>query len=128
VCPSPGDFSRIHPELYKTLSADANIIQVELDCSGTKCDQDHFHTVGLPDAAVRESRVRAALKICGYDIPPTHISINLAPADIKKESEERRFWKRSAGSIFSLAKRTSDIPAGSQVPLLRESRFPSSRP
>ena len=78
--------------LYKTLSAavygiDASIIQVEVDCSGIKCDQDHFHTVGLPDAAVRESRdrVRAALKNCGYDIPPTHITINLAPADIKKE-------------------------------------------
>src|SRR5271165_7207087 len=82
----------IHQMLYKTLSAavygiDANIIQVEVDCSGIKCDQDHFHTVGLPDAAVRESRdrVRAALKNCGYDIPPTHITINLAPADIKKE-------------------------------------------
>ena len=78
--------------LYKTLSAavygiDANIIQVEVDCSGIKTDQDHFHTVGLPDAAVRESRdrVRAALKNCGYDIPPTQITINLAPADIKKE-------------------------------------------
>jgi magnesium chelatase family protein len=78
--------------LYKTLSAavygiDANIIQVEVDCSGIKCDQDHFHTVGLPDAAVRESRdrVRAAWKNCGYDIPPTQITINLAPADIKKE-------------------------------------------
>src|SRR6476469_8225914 len=78
--------------LYKTLSAavygiDASIIEVEVDVSGIKCDQDHFHTVGLPDAAVRESRerVRAALKNCGYDIPPTHITINLAPADIKKE-------------------------------------------
>ena len=78
--------------LYKTLSAavygiDANIIEVEVDVSGIKCDEDHFHTVGLPDAAVRESRdrVRAALKNCGYDIPPTHITINLAPADIKKE-------------------------------------------
>ena len=49
--------------------------------------EDHFHTVGLPDAAVRESRdrVRAALRNCGYDIPPTHITINLAPADINKE-------------------------------------------
>src|SRR5947207_10208526 len=78
--------------LYKTLSAavygiDANIIEVEVDVSGIKCDEDHFHTVGLPDAAVRESRdrVRAALKNCGYDVPPTHIVINLAPADIKKE-------------------------------------------
>src|ERR1051326_1680190 len=68
----------LYPMLYKTLSAavygiDANIIQVEVDCSGIKTDQDHFHTVGLPDAAVRESRdrVRAALKNCGYDIPPT---------------------------------------------------------
>src|SRR6202142_1222359 len=80
------------PMLYKTLSAavygiDANIIEVEVDVSGTKTNEDHFHTVGLPDAAVRESRdrVRAALKNCGYDIPPTHITINLAPADIRKE-------------------------------------------
>jgi magnesium chelatase family protein len=78
--------------LYKTLSAavygiDANIIEVEVDVSGIKTKEDQFHTVGLPDAAVRESRdrVRAALKNCGYDIPPTHITINLAPADIRKE-------------------------------------------
>ena len=46
----------------------------------------HFHTVGLPDAAVHESRDRVcAAKNCGYDMPPTHITINLAPADIKKE-------------------------------------------
>jgi magnesium chelatase family protein len=79
--------------LYKTLSAavygvDASIIEVEVDVSGIKTPEDHFHTVGLPDAAVRESRdrVRAALKNCGYDIPPTQITINLAPADIRKES------------------------------------------
>src|ERR1700720_399987 len=78
--------------LYKTFSAavygvDASIIEVEVDVSGIKTTEDHFHTVGLPDAAVRESRdrVRAALKNCGYDIPSTHITINLAPADIRKE-------------------------------------------
>lgn len=78
--------------LFKTLSAavygiDANIIEVEVDVSGAKLDKDNFTTVGLPDAAVRESRerIRAALKNCGYDVPPTHITINLAPADIKKE-------------------------------------------
>jgi len=78
--------------LYKTLSAavygiNASIIEVEVDVSGIKTQEDHFHTVGLPDAAVRESRdrVRAALKNCGYDIPSTHITINLAPADIRKE-------------------------------------------
>jgi magnesium chelatase family protein len=78
--------------LYKTLSAavygvNASIIEVEVDVSGIKQNEDRFHTVGLPDAAVRESRdrVRAALKNCGYDIPPTDITINLAPADIRKE-------------------------------------------
>lgn len=51
---------------------------------GIKTNEDHFHTVGLPDAAVRESRdrVRSALRNCGYDIPPTHITVNLAPANI----------------------------------------------
>jgi magnesium chelatase family protein len=78
--------------LYKTFSAavygiDASIIEVEVDVSGIKTNEDHFHTVGLPDAAVRESRdrVRSALRNCGYDIPPTHITVNLAPADIRKE-------------------------------------------
>jgi magnesium chelatase family protein len=61
--------------LYKTLSAavcaiDANIVPVEVDCSGIKRNQDHFHTVGLPDAAVRESRDRdrAALSGGGKDM------------------------------------------------------------
>jgi magnesium chelatase family protein len=78
--------------LFKTISAavygiDANLIEVEVDVSGVKLSEDRFTTVGLPDTAVRESRerIRAALKNCGYDIPPTHITINLAPADIKKE-------------------------------------------
>jgi magnesium chelatase family protein len=78
--------------LFKTLSAavygiDANIIEVEVDVSGIKLGEDRFTTVGLPDTAVRESRdrIRAALKNCGYDVPPTHITVNLAPADIKKE-------------------------------------------
>jgi magnesium chelatase family protein len=78
--------------LFKALSAavygiDANLIDVEVDYSGIVTDKDNFHTVGLPDAAVRESRdrVRSAIKNSGYLIPPTHITINLAPADIKKE-------------------------------------------
>ncbi len=45
-----------------------------------------FTTVGLPDGSVKESkeRVRAAVKNCGYDFPPKRITVNLAPADIKK--------------------------------------------
>ena len=78
--------------LFKALSAavygiDANLIDVEVDYSGVVSNEDHFHTVGLPDAAVRESRdrVRAAIKNSGYLIPPTFTTINLAPADLKKE-------------------------------------------
>lgn len=46
-----------------------------------------FDMVGLPDAAVRESRdrVKSALKNCGFKLPSAHIILNLAPADIKKE-------------------------------------------
>ena len=46
-----------------------------------------FDIVGLPDAAVKESRerVRAAVKNCGYDFPLRRITVNLAPADTRKE-------------------------------------------
>lgn len=46
-----------------------------------------FSTVGLPDVAVRESkdRIKAAIKNSGYDFPGHHVTVNLAPADIKKE-------------------------------------------
>jgi magnesium chelatase family protein len=78
--------------LFKARSAavygiDANIIDVEVDFSGVKLEKEIFATVGLPDAAVRESRdrVRSAIKNSGFDIPPTRITINLAPADLKKE-------------------------------------------
>jgi magnesium chelatase family protein len=78
--------------LFKARSAavygiDANIIDVEVDFSGVKLEKELFNTVGLPDAAVRESRdrVRSAIKNSGFDIPPTRITINLAPADLKKE-------------------------------------------
>jgi magnesium chelatase family protein len=79
--------------LFKTRSAavygiDAHIIDVEVDFSNVKsADDGSFSTVGLPDAAVRESRdrVRSAIKNSGFDLPPTRITINLAPADLKKE-------------------------------------------
>ncbi len=45
-----------------------------------------FDVVGLPDAAVKESRdrVRSAMKNCGYQFPVNKITVNLAPADIRK--------------------------------------------
>src|ERR1700761_2081192 len=47
-----------------------------------------FSIVGLPDLEVRESRerVRAALQNCSFDFPVRRIPVNLAPADLPKES------------------------------------------
>jgi magnesium chelatase family protein len=47
----------------------------------------HFHLVGLPDSAVKESeqRVEASLKFFGYRMPRQKVVVNLAPADIRKE-------------------------------------------
>ena len=46
----------------------------------------NFATVGLPEGAVRESkdRVKSALKNCGYSFPRERVTVNLAPADVKK--------------------------------------------
>ncbi|MCZ6696009.1 MAG: YifB family Mg chelatase-like AAA ATPase [Acidobacteria bacterium] len=59
-------------------------LTVECDLSG---GLPHVSTIGLPDAAVRESadRVRVALRNSGYEIPPRRITISLAPADIRKQ-------------------------------------------
>ena len=45
-----------------------------------------FDVVGLPDAAVKESkdRVRSAMKNCGMEFPSSRVVVNLAPADTKK--------------------------------------------
>jgi magnesium chelatase family protein len=78
--------------LFTTLSAavygiDANLIDVEVDIGPHPVDKENFMTVGLPDAAVRESRqrIQAALKNCGFEMPRSKVTINLAPADLKKE-------------------------------------------
>ena len=75
--------------LFKTHSAavfgiDAYLVEVEVDISA---GQPIFLTVGLPDAAVRESRerIRSAIKNCGLDFTFQVITVNLAPADVKKE-------------------------------------------
>ena len=48
----------------------------------------NFTIVGLPETEVKESRdrVRAALQNCNFDFPMRHITVNLAPADLPKES------------------------------------------
>ncbi len=63
---------------------DGFMVDVEADLSQ---GLPGFDVVGLPDTAVRESRdrVRAAMKNAGYTYPVSRITVNLAPADIKKE-------------------------------------------
>jgi magnesium chelatase family protein len=75
--------------LAKVLSSavmgiDAYVVEVEVDISQ---GLPSFSTVGLPEGAVRESkeRVKAAVKNAGYHFPADRITVNLAPADVKKE-------------------------------------------
>jgi magnesium chelatase family protein len=66
------------------LGIDAYVVEVEVDITR---GLPAFATVGLPEAAVKESkdRVKAAIKNAGYRFPADRITVNLAPADIKKE-------------------------------------------
>ncbi len=68
-----------------TIGLNGTVITVEVDISNGLPALD---IVGLPDTAVRESkeRVRAAIKNSGFEFPSRRITINLAPADLKKDS------------------------------------------
>ena len=63
---------------------DALVIDVEVDVSS---GLPHTTTVGLPDGAVREAadRIRAALRNAGFDYPQRRVTVNLAPAGVRKE-------------------------------------------
>src|SRR3982751_3584039 len=81
--------------LFRTLSAavygiDADLVDIEVDLTPARGESDQTPTVtivGLPDAAVRESRerIRAAITNCGFFFPFQKTTINLAPADVRKE-------------------------------------------
>ncbi|MDD5197959.1 MAG: YifB family Mg chelatase-like AAA ATPase [Candidatus Gracilibacteria bacterium] len=75
-------FSKVFSVSVNGLSG--NKIDVELDVSN---GMPAFNIVGLPDAAIQESkeRVRSALKNSGFLFPSTRITVNLAPADIRKK-------------------------------------------
>lgn len=76
-----------------------------------------FIIVGLPDAGVKESRerVRSALQCCGYEFPAGRITVNLAPADLPKDSG--RFDLAIALGIL-LA--TGQVPAGRRTDTVHE--------
>lgn len=79
------------------------MIQVEADISN---GLPAFDIVGLPDATVKESRdrVRAAIKNCGFKFPISRITVNLAPADRKKE-----------GSVYDLPVLLAILKASDQL-------------
>jgi magnesium chelatase family protein len=83
----------------------AQLIAVEVDISN---GLPQINLVGLPDSAVRESveRVRAAIKNCGFSFPMERITVNLAPADVRKE-----------GASFDLAIALGILLASGQVKL-----------
>lgn len=66
------------------LGVDAYLVRVEVDLAN---GLPSITVVGLPEGAVREGRERvtAAIKNSGFEVPPNRITINLAPADIRKE-------------------------------------------
>lgn len=66
------------------LGIDAYKVIVEVDISN---GIPAFSIVGLPDTAIKESRdrIRSAIRNCGFDFPTKRITVNLAPANIKKE-------------------------------------------
>lgn len=82
---------------------DGYIVEVEIDLG---MGIPAFDVVGLPDAAVKESRerVRAAIKNCGFSFPSRRVVINLAPAHIKKE-----------GSFYDLPMAVSFLAATEQI-------------
>jgi len=86
-------------------------MQVEVDVSP---GLPAFDIVGLPDTSIRESkeRVRAAIKNSGFNFPPKRVTINLAPADIKKE-----------GPIYDLAIAIGVLAATGQVSMDRLDDF-----
>ncbi|NOY75843.1 MAG: YifB family Mg chelatase-like AAA ATPase [Kiritimatiellaeota bacterium] len=103
--------------LAKTFSTTINGVEanaVEIEINATKRGEQTFVSiVGLPDAAVKESRdrVRSALDSCGFRHPEGATIINLAPADIKKE-----------GTGFDLPIAVGMVAASGQIELAKLAR------
>src|SRR3990172_6729057 len=87
---------------------DGEVVQVEVDISS---GLPAFAIVGLPDTAVREAkeRVRAAVRNSGHSFPMKRITVNLAPADLRKE-----------GPAYDLPIAVGILMASGQVPASRD--------
>ncbi|MCL5436829.1 MAG: YifB family Mg chelatase-like AAA ATPase [Candidatus Dependentiae bacterium] len=87
-----------------TVGVDAFPVEVEVDLAFGML---LFNVVGLPDTAIKESRQRiaTALKNCGIQLPERKITVNLAPADLKKE-----------GTLFDLPIALGILHAAGELP------------
>ncbi len=94
------------------LGIDAYLVSVEVDIS---TGLPAFATVGLPDSAVRESRERvsSAISNAGFQFPLKRVTINLAPADIRKGGSS--FDLPIAIGILAATKQVDERVLGSQV-------------
>ncbi len=90
---------------FGVLGLEGHVVTVETDLSG---GLPKFEIVGLPDNAVKEAkeRVRAALKNLGYTYPQSRITVNLAPAGLRK-----------TGAIYDLPVLVSILCASGQLPM-----------
>lgn len=72
---------------HVVLGVQAHKVDVEVHVTQSGVNTAVFNTVGLPDLAVKESkeRIKAALTVSGYYLTQKNVTINLAPADIRKE-------------------------------------------
>ncbi|BFH67979.1 magnesium chelatase [Paenibacillus dendritiformis] len=91
---------------------DGRLIQVEIDISP---GLPSVNLVGLPDAAVRESveRVRAAVRNSGWKFPLARITVNLAPADVRKEGTS--FDMAIAAGLLCTSGQLSAEPLGGML-------------
>ncbi|MDG0871170.1 YifB family Mg chelatase-like AAA ATPase [Paenibacillus thiaminolyticus] len=91
---------------------DGRLIQVEIDISP---GLPNMNLVGLPDAAVRESveRVRAAVRNSGWKFPLARITVNLAPADVRKEGTS--FDVAIAAGLLCTSGQLSSDPLGDML-------------
>ena len=94
-------FSKV--KSFALLGLEGILIDVEVDINNGLPSYD---IVGLPDVAVKESkeRVRSAIKNSGFDFPAKKITINLAPANVKK-----------AGPMFDLPIALAILSSSSQL-------------
>ncbi|MBI3181781.1 MAG: YifB family Mg chelatase-like AAA ATPase [Myxococcales bacterium] len=91
------------------MGIDAVVVEVEVEMS---IGLPYFNVVGLPDGAVKESKVRvlSALKNSGYQLPHKRVTVNLAPADIKKEGAA--FELPLALGVLAAARLLEEEPLG----------------